>query len=252
MDGTFVESLSKALVRPTLIRVNGQDRVFVPVSSGGFTEAAGINLPEVEPKPLTFGTLQGLVDYIEANRDKLNRPDLVIHATPRIVCLLGTLREPFAQRFCYAKSDVNQVDTGNDYNGFMSKYHEVEDFVIGLQALFVQTDDVKTILAVVGNIKGEAVRQVSDDGVTQSVVARMGAVLSTASVPNPVLLAPYRTFREIEQPTSRYVLRVRCGEDGELPQVGLFSGDGESWSLLAASRIKNWLQARVTNIPVLA
>jgi hypothetical protein len=51
------------------------------------------------------------------------------------------------------------------------------------------------MLKVVGNIQEDNVKSVSDDGTSQAVVARIGvASVGNVEVPNPVTLAPYRTF----------------------------------------------------------
>jgi len=58
---------------------------------------------------------------------------------------------------------------------------------------------------------------------------------------NPIRLRPYRTFREIEQPASLFVLRLQKGRDGELPRAALFEADGGQWKLEACQAIKHWL-----------
>ncbi len=72
------------------------------------------------------------------------------------------------------------------------------------------------------------------------VQARAGvALVSDVAVPNPILLCPYRTFRDVPQPSSLFVLRVRSGQG--LPEAGLFEADGGAWRLTAIERIKQWL-----------
>ncbi|MNW60692.1 hypothetical protein D3C74_386970 [compost metagenome] len=62
-------------------------------------------------------------------------------------------------------------------------------------------------------------------GMTQSVVAKTGvATVEDVKVPNPVLLAPYRTFVEVEQPESSFVFRMKDG-----PSAALFEADGGAW-----------------------
>ena len=79
--------------------------------------------------------------------------------------------------------------------------------------------------------------QVDDDGVTQTVSSASGVVLvKEEKIPNPVTLAPFRTFSEIEQPESSFVLRVN-----DRGRVGLFEADGGSWRNTAMLRIKEYL-----------
>jgi hypothetical protein len=103
---------------------------------------------------------------------------------------------------------------------------------------FEKTDDLVKILEVVGNVKEENVSNYSDDGVTQSVVARKGiARVENVVVPNPVVLVPYRTFMEIQQPASKFVFRMSDG-----PQAAIYEADGGAWELEAMMSIKKYLQ----------
>ena len=49
----------------------------------------------------------------------------------------------------------------------------------------------------------------NDNGVTQTVEARQGVALNALAQVKPrVLLRPFRTFLEVEQPESEFLLRV--------------------------------------------
>ena len=92
-------------------------------------------------------------------------------------------------------------------------------------------------MKVVGNIKEENVRQVGDDGVSQSVVAKTGvATVEDVKVPNPVILAPYRTFVEVDQPESAFVFRMKNG-----PLAALFEADGGAWRNSAIEAVSSYL-----------
>ena len=56
-------------------------------------------------------------------------------------------------------------------------------------------------MQVVGNLKEDAVRTMTDDGVSQVTAVRTGvATVADVKVPNPVSLRPFRTFIEVDQP----------------------------------------------------
>ena len=63
----------------------------------------------------------------------------------------------------------------------------------------------------------------------------------SVKVPSPVILEPYRTFREIAQPESPYIVRVKSNE-GKPPSVALFECEGEQWRLRAVDAIKSYLE----------
>lgn len=56
------------------------------------------------------------------------------------------------------------------------------------------------------------------------------------------MLRPYRTFREVEQPASRFVLRLQSGQGDGMPKAALFEADGGAWRLTAIEAIARWLR----------
>lgn len=82
-------------------------------------------------------------------------------------------------------------------------------------------------------------------GVKAGVTGRPAEV----RVPNPVILAPYRSFPEIAQVESRFVFRIRGGES---ITMGLFEADGGMWRVEAIARVRNWLRERCSEINIIA
>jgi hypothetical protein len=124
-----------------------------------------------------------------------------------------------------------------------ARWFSSEQFVIELLSGFDSNDHRATIVKVVGTVKEESVRTMSDDGVTQTVVASSGIKrVSEVQVPSPCLLRPYRSFPEIEQPESSFVFRMQSSRAGELPQCALFESDGGRWKLEAIKAISIYLK----------
>ena len=98
-----------------------------------------------------------------------------------------------------------------------------------------------------------SVRETKDDGVAQEVSTSRGVhVLSASRVPNPVFLKPFRTFLEVEQPESGFVLRMKPGGPGqEKPQIALFECDGGRWEVQAVESIAAWLTEQVPGVAVI-
>jgi len=89
--------------------------------------------------------------------------------------------------------------------------------------------------------------KVLDDGITQQVQAKMGVRIENVQLPNPIRLAPYRTFTQIEQPASAFVFRLKkSAGSGEGPTAALFDADGGNWQNDAIMNIKEWL---ITELP---
>lgn len=197
---------------------------------------------------LEVNTLTGLVDYLE-KASEVESP--VIHVVSHDEVAVFTPAEGrFRQREIPIRAKSKTV-LGETFH--FGQYCDTESFNVALQSLFVLTDESESVLRVVGNIKEEAVKTTADDGRTQSVVARAGiAKVEEIDVPNPVTLQPYRTFREIEQPASPFILRLRSGVGGQKPTCALFEADGGKWRLTAIESIKAWLAERLPQATIIA
>lgn len=77
----------------------------------------------------------------------------------------------------------------------------------------------------------------TDNGVTQEATVKTGVVLKDTVPVKPIVeLQPYRTFLEVDQPVSKFLLRV-----DEHGRAGLLEADGGAWKLEAKRRIAAWL-----------
>lgn len=118
-----------------------------------------------------------------------------------------------------------------------------EEFCIALQSKFIKNDDRDLVLKFAGTVEDGTVTQYGDDGVTQKATVKTGlASKSDAVVPNPVTLAPYRTFLEAEQPESEFIFRMRTC-DGV--QCAVFEADGGAWKNRAMENVKAYLQEQL-------
>ena len=187
-----------------------------------------------EPKPFALHTLSGLVEYLNTNRDEIDEGEALVHVEgPTLVTVRSALFGHFQQRYTYAQC-VPEVP-GNSLGHWIDQ----ESFVIWLQTGFAPTDDLAKVTKLAGTITEEIAQTQADDGITQKVTAKSGvSVVETLKVPNPVVLAPYRTFGEIDQPTSPFVFRVQKG-----PRLALFEADGGAWRVKAMQLVHGYLNA---------
>lgn len=231
MNGDAVKELATRFRAPMMVEGN----LAVP---DGWKVIDPTAIPAPTPVALAVYTLGALRDYLKANRDALSLELVSVHVvSPQIVTLEGPLHDIDRTRECYLKATALSLA-----DGFLDKWLTIEQFIIGLQSRFADTPERAAVLRLFANVKTEAVKTASDDGISQVVTSRNGAVLvSEVAVPNPVTLAPYRTFREVRQPASPFVLRVQAGPQGGLPTVGLFEADGGAWRLDAVEALRGWL-----------
>ncbi|WP_409068879.1 hypothetical protein ACFLKC_14190 [Clostridium caseinilyticum] len=187
---------------------------------------------------LTVSTLTGLVDYIKANIDILPGQLLVQVKSYDEVRLYSPLN-PDREREEYIRAKAILPN-----NIYYDRFIGSEEFNIMLQSSFVDVGDKEVLLKYTGLIKDEAVKSTGDDGVSQAVTIKTGvASVGQAVVPNPVTLAPYRAFPEIEQPLSRFIFRMQEG-----PKAAIFEADGGAWRNEAMRRIKAYLEEELKGI----
>lgn len=80
-----------------------------------------------------------------------------------------------------------------------------------------------------------------DNGVSQEVEARQGVSLKALVQVKPrVALRPFRTFLEVEQPESEFLLRL--DDNGN---VGLFEADGGMWEQTAKASITAYFEDKL-------
>ena len=84
----------------------------------------------------------------------------------------------------------------------------------------------------------------NDNGVTQTVEARQGVALNAVVDIKPrIQLQPFRTFLEVNQPESEFLLRVDS-EKG----IGFFEADGGIWKLEAKRNIAQYFENNLYNL----
>lgn len=184
-------------------------------------------------------TLQGLVDYIKAHSEETK--NCFVHIlSPDAVDLITPIIGPTRQRERILS--VGLVQTSFQFGMF----HAQENFIVGLQSQFVDTETRDAVLKIAGSVTSEAITVSEDDGITQRAAAKVGiARQATIDLPNPVKLRPYRTFTEIDQPESLFVFRMRAGVP---PSLALFEADGGAWRNKAIANIAYWLTGALKDI----
>ena len=205
--------------------------------------------PEKIVKAEAFETfsLDGLIDYIKADTEGLFNQGIrhiVRVKSPTTVEVIAPQHGYWRERelVAYCKALVPEISFG--------RYMDTEQFQIMVQTCFMESENRAKVLQVAGSVRKEQNMQTADDGVSQKVTINAG--VSTAAdviVRNPVTLIPFRTFREVEQPESPFVLRFN--EEGA---AALFTGDGSKWKLEAVSAIRKYLEEALagTNVDIIA
>lgn len=116
--------------------------------------------------------------------------------------------------------------------------------MIAVRSQFEQDPGTEYLLKLLSRITDESKVSSADNGVSQTVEVRKGVSLLANEVIRPrVPLRPFRTFLEVEQPESEFLLRIR--EDGA---IGLFEADGGMWKVKAKETIRAYFEEQLKEL----
>lgn len=142
--------------------------------------------------------------------------------------VMTTYLSDFSRNTLYrAKADAPGLRTG---------FRGREVALIELRSLCIPNEGTAYLLDLLSRMTNENSVSTNDNGVTQTVEARQGVALNALIEIKPrVMLRPFRTFLEVEQPESEFLLRVDPDEG-----IGFFEADGGIWKLEAKKNIADY------------
>ena len=228
-----------------LVNLGEKKEPIIELDQGTFSRVSLNRVTEPVASKLTVSTLTGLVDYIKTNVDQLKGKLLIQVKSPNEVALYSPLNAD-REREKYVSAEAILPN-----NVTYERFLETERFNIMLQSAFVDNEDKAKLLKYTALITDDTVKNFGDDGISQKVTVKTGvASVSDAVVPNPVTLAPFRTFPEVEQPESKFIFRMKEG-----PSAALFEADGGAWRNKAILNIKAYLEKELEhnhNVEIIA
>jgi len=236
-DATFLSTL-KNLIQPGAVTVDGKSYSTSPLHN--------LPLPTEPPFPsVKLATLDSLVDYIKQNRDK--EP---IETDAQIICAAQFVDLVSSPRGENRRRDGLATVTCGRRSAEINKYLDMENFRLQLLTQYAESPEQRSVLTFISKITDSNVMTSEDDGVTQTVTAKVGvATHATVDIPSPIRLQPIRTFEEIDQPEGEFVFRMQKGPKGL--EAGLFEID-TNWQRKAAIAVREYLKAKLPEMTVLA
>jgi hypothetical protein len=193
------------------------------------------------PMALTGKTLTGLIDYLKANREGIPIDDQLVQVEDysKVVLHERFSGDDLKRTVFYVAKLDDSLPTFR-----FDTYMPVEEFIIKARALFQPSTDLDAVIAIVSRVVAQDEISGSDNGISQSLQVKKGvsgALSESIHTKGMYDLRPYRTFRELTQPESKFILRLKP-VDGGLPQVALFDAEGGTWRYKAMQEIKIYLQ----------
>jgi hypothetical protein len=202
-----------------------------------------------EPKAaaIDVSTLTGFVGFIERNIDDLDFENYytAVVDDPGKVMLCSALSGEKRAREVLVNARLDNYMQTFPFGQFMPQ----EEFIIKLHSLFEKKegDDFDYVALMVSKIVQADTADTDDDGITQHVTVKRGisgALKEKGEIKPIVRLSPYRTFREIAQPESQFLLRIKTSDNGAV-QAALFEADGGAWRNEARLRIAAYLKEHI-------
>lgn len=198
------------------------------------TESAQIR-PEIDlVTTLRLQSLDALVKLIRT--EGLSTGDIPLYVTLPSHMLVNCFTQP-AEKYRQARLFRYEVNA-TDVPGWDSKVQMgFDEAIIALRTRFQDSSDLQYVLKLLSEISTGAKVTYNDNGIATTVVTTKGVALQGADTIRPIVtLKPYRTFQEIEQPSSIFLIRV--SERG----ITFTEADGGMWKLEARKLIKAFLE----------
>lgn len=118
-----------------------------------------------------------------------------------------------------------------------------EEAQIALRTRFQETVDTSYALKLLSDITTGAKIVYNDNGIATTITTQKGVSIQGNESIRPIItLRPYRTFQEVEQPESTFLIRVN--ERG----ITFTEADGGMWKLAARQTIKTCLEEKLADL----
>lgn len=190
-----------------------------------------IDPPKYKPEPINVTGLDSICKLVQNEAKTVGRKIFIRIAAYNKVSVFSTYDDQYERAYLYrCEADTPNV-TVDRFIGY-------ENAVIELRSLYIPNADSEYMLKLLGSITSESKVTSSDNGVTQTVEAKSGiSLLQNVQVKSRVKLKPFRTFIEVEQPESEFLLRI--SGDGK---IGLYEADGGVWKLEATRNVAGYFE----------
>ncbi|MDY3691793.1 MAG: hypothetical protein SO072_07470 [Dysosmobacter sp.] len=227
----FIEHIQKT-TQPLITEVDGS--TFRITSDGDVKEV----LPTIfHPDTLPLNSLDALIKMVKTEASEQDAPLYITipdHMTVR--CFGQPDASERYHRQVYYEANATDVPGWAEKNtlGF-------EEAQIALRTRFQETPDTLYAMKLVSDISLGAKVIYNDNGIATTITTQKGVALQTNEQIRPLVkLRPYRTFQEVEQPESIFLIRV--SDRG----ISFIEADGGMWKLAARETIKTFLEERLS------
>lgn len=196
-----------------------------------------IDPPKYKPEPINVTGLDSICKLVQNEAKKVGRKIFIRVAAFNEVSVFSTYDDQYERAYLYrCVADTPRVT--------VDRYLPYEKAVIELRSLYIPNEGTDYLLKLLGSITSESKVTSSDNGVTQAVEAKSGiSLMQKVDIKPRVSLKPFRTFIEVEQPESLFLLRI--SGTGE---IGLYEADGGVWKLEATRNVAAYFEKELKDL----
>lgn len=189
------------------------------------------------PQTLPLHSLDALVKLVRTEAANLEQLYITIPNHLSVRCFGHSNPEGRWHRQTYY--EVKATDVPGWEEKVQMSFDEMQ---IALRTRFQQTQDMPYVQKLLSEISTGAKVTFNDNGVATTIVTKKGIDLQSNETIRPIVtLRPYRTFQEVDQPESIFLIRIN--ERG----ITFVEADGGMWKLKARETVKEFLEKELEN-----
>mgnify|MGYP004478913177 CR=1 FL=1 len=185
-------------------------------------------------QPINLSSLAALVTFVQQEAiDLVDKLFISVDSPTKVNCFTSPQEEAQQLRtYLYSA-------TATDVPGWSEKVNMgFEEAIIALRTRFQHTPDLDYALQLLSSITSGSKVTLNDNGIATSVVTQRGIALQDNAAIRPIVnLRPYRTFMEVDQPESSFLIRV------SERAISFVEADGGMWRLSARRTVQSYLCA---------
>lgn len=226
----------ESMAQPTIFAI-GDDNFAITTDGTAHQIRPQIDTPDT----LELNSLDALVKLIRTEALAKKREGNPLYITiPSHLCV-KCFERPDPEKRCFRR--IFYTASATDVPGWDERTSlAFEEAQIALRTRFQETPDTLYALQLLSNITAGAKLTMNDNGIATTVVSQKGIALQGNEVIRPIVkLRPYRTFQEIDQPESTFLIRITERA------ISFIEADGGMWKLHARETIKKYLEENLSS-----
>lgn len=213
------------------------DRTYVFGKDGNFMEVE----PDLDMvQEIRLNSLDAIVKFVTS--EATNLTDSILYLTVPNHLTVNCFTSP--DKECKNLRTALYEAKATDVPGWAEKMQlGFEEAQIALRTRFQLTDDIQYAQKLLSDITTGCKVTYNDNGVATNIVTQQGVALQGKTTIRPIInLRPYRTFQEVEQPASDFLIRVNDR------YITFIEADGGMWKLAARETVKAYLEEHLAGL----